>query len=122
MSFERLYTKRLPQNPLLHDPMLKYVLLLGLGIVLGWSMKDCSMQWLLMGCGLLLLVGGIVLYCFRGKNEKVWWLISSLAAMALIVVAAGWTESVYHEVVVDNWPSESRVWGGNLVGVHKIND
>lgn len=122
MSFERLYTKRLPQNPLLHDPMLKYVLLLGLGIVLGWSMKNYSMQWLLMGCGLLLLVGGMVLYCFRGKNEKVWWLISSLAAMALIVVAAGWTQSVYNEVVVDNWPSESRVWGGNLVGVHKIND
>lgn len=71
MSFERLYTKRLPQNPLLHDPMLKYVLLLGLGIVLGWSMKNYSIQWLLMGCGLLLLVGGMVLYCFRGKNEKV---------------------------------------------------
>ena len=124
MAFERTFPNRLPQNPFKHDPMLKYALLLCLGIVLGWTTKDwyLYLQWILLCIGLFLMIGTIVVYGVKRWDKQKGWHMVFLSAAAAIFVAAGWTQCIYHKVHVDNWPTEARVWIGDVVNIHKVKE
>lgn len=120
MAFERILPKRLPQNPFKHDPMLKYAVLLCVGITLGWFTKQWHMQWILLCIGLFLMIVAIAIYGLkRGEERAAGWSMMLASAMAMIMAAAGWTQCVYHKVLIDNWPTEAKVWIGNVVNIHK---
>ncbi len=122
MAFERTLPKRLPQNPFKHDPMLKYALLLCVGIALGWNMRDWHIQWFLLSISLFLMIVTIVMYSLKSRGSRVGWSMMSVSAVAIIIAAAGWTQCVYHNVHVDNWPAEAKVWIGDVVNVHKVKE
>lgn len=113
------FTPPLPEAIVRRMPLLKFLLPMAGGIVLGWMCKDIIDSWIWLLIALvctLTAIGGI-----RGKKIG----LRKASAIAMIValgcLAAAWSTLRYHKIVVD-WPQKQQIWLGQVKQIKKVKD
>lgn len=113
------FTPPLPEAIGRRMPLLKFLLPIVGGIVLGWTCKDMITTWAWLLLALLCTltaIGGVI-------GKKMWMEKASTIAMimALGCLAAAWSMQRYHHIAV-HWPSKQQVWLGQVEQIKKVKD
>lgn len=111
MPFIRSFTPDPPVSLWQLMPTLKFLLLVVLGIIVGWTVKDgvTSYAWWIITAALT--AASITLYFVRHKNtqSREWKLLPLTLSFTLVTLSAAWLQQRYESIIV-HWPTEKRVW------------
>lgn len=119
MTLVRPFTTPLPEALGRRMPLLKFLLPMAAGIVLGWTCKDMmnTWTWLLTATFCTLIAIGAL----QRKSNLAKWASAASMAVALVCLAAAWSMHHYNRIVV-KWPQNPQLWLAQVEQIKKVKD